>query len=827
MAPTPSKVIPIARYAAEYAMLGWRLCPIQPGSKGPVSRGWNVLENALPAAELLPAGWGVGLLHAYSGTCAIDIDDIDLARAWLLERGVSLDELLAAPDAVLIDSGRVGHSKLLYRLFIPLPSKKVIHNKSTNIIDFRCGTANGLSVQDVLPATIHPATRQPYTWGGKGDWHQLPELPQALVTIWHDLLAPRNKRSVPIPGTLSASMTELAAALQAVSPDCDRTTWVQCGMALQAAGDAADELEMAFEVWHSWSAKSEKKYPGFAEVCIQWNSFKPKEDGIGPGTLFHHAFKAGWVRPPPDVSQMFEAVPARSYAEANHTAVPTCGLPRLDLSVWPDELIIPALEVAHEVGCDVTVPLVASLCAVSGAADKRSGLRITDTWRVPPTLWAMTLGEPSDKKSPGSKPMFAPLHKLEADDRDRYDAEMLLWKGLEARYAAEYKAYREWMTTPDSQLPNAAPPPLSTLPPEPVRRRLLLQDSTTQKVVNLAAPRPNGMLLWLDEMNNWFRKLNDPRSTDDRGCWVQGYETGPYQMDRMGTGTISCENLALSIYGNCQPEVFRQHVEHASHDGVIQRFLPVTLDPNANAVWELSVPAFMSAKPAYEQLLRRTFAAPHFEYLLLPDAEKEFHQFCAWLTRFRANERVLEHSTIYQTSLGKLEGHTARLVLLWHLIRDPHAPFVSRETVVSGCRLLRHYFLPMLQHAFLNVAQQRDKVGQAIFEFVLRAASSKPTVSLPELRQVIRSNSKDTREHDNLIRVTMEDMSVLGYVWMYQDHPRSPIWAINPALAQQFKVEREQLIRARQLRVEMTREIVRQKNGTEATVSNALGWDTL
>ena len=73
---------------------------------------------------------------------------------------------------------------------------------------------------------------------------------------------------------------------------------------------------------------------------------------------------------------------------------------------------------------------MAGLSAVSAAADKRIKLNITDTWNVPPTLWLMTLGEPADKKTPGSKPMFSILrHVGGRGHRDRYAAEMLAGRG--------------------------------------------------------------------------------------------------------------------------------------------------------------------------------------------------------------------------------------------------------------------------------------------------------------------------------------------------------------------------------------------------------------
>ena len=139
------------------------------GTKGPRTPGWNLRESALRSQTDLPAGYGIGLAHAYSGTMALDIDHWDFTASLLQEHGVSLQALYDANDAVVINSGKPGHGKLLYQMpfGLALPSKKIIAAGVT-AYELRCATANGLTVQDVLPPSIHPETLQPYHWAGRG-----------------------------------------------------------------------------------------------------------------------------------------------------------------------------------------------------------------------------------------------------------------------------------------------------------------------------------------------------------------------------------------------------------------------------------------------------------------------------------------------------------------------------------------------------------------------------------------------------------------------------------------------------------------------------------
>lgn len=152
------------RLIAAYIEAGFALVPIPRGAKGPRTAGWNRPEAALTTIEAaLKMTGNIGLLHAYSDppTCALDIDDIEQARPWLAERGIDLDAALADPAAVRTVSPREGSAKVLYNLREPMRSVVVKGEGGKTILEFRCASKDGLSVQDVLPPSIHPSG-QPY-----------------------------------------------------------------------------------------------------------------------------------------------------------------------------------------------------------------------------------------------------------------------------------------------------------------------------------------------------------------------------------------------------------------------------------------------------------------------------------------------------------------------------------------------------------------------------------------------------------------------------------------------------------------------------------------
>jgi putative DNA primase/helicase len=253
--------------ASDYAAHGLALVPIPTGQKGPSSKGWNERENVITDPQKASSLKGnIGLAHVYSEprTMALDIDDLPKARVWLGERGVDLDALLEADDGVQISSGRKGRAKLLYRLppeAAPIRIKQITDPKTGDMwLEFRCASANGRTMQDVLPPSIHPETGKPYEWAGKGNWRSIPEIPDQLLQVWQSQLKPTTKPSsradmaaddssvITLP---PETIRDLRSALLSMRAD-DHGLWVKAGMALKPLGDIGRGL------WLEWSLTSEK-----------------------------------------------------------------------------------------------------------------------------------------------------------------------------------------------------------------------------------------------------------------------------------------------------------------------------------------------------------------------------------------------------------------------------------------------------------------------------------------------------------------------------------------------------------------------------------------
>jgi hypothetical protein len=735
---------------------------------------------------------------------ALDIDNWQSAVELLRRSNIDLQALYDAIDAVIIDSGKAGHGKLLYGMpfGLTLPSKKIVCNGIT-VYEIRCATSNGSTVQDVLPPSIHPETLRPYQWSGRGYWTSLPMIPQALLDLWQSLLDQDRDCTIDHNAGIDTNWAEIRQALEHVPGDCSRDEWVNIGMALHWSGAQTNQLDQALHLWNDWSQTGQTKYPGDREILMQWHSFKSdKSSAVKLGTLFHIARQHGWIRPVPDASTLFSKIDIPVMEPLSMLDNLRPKPPEMNIDLWPAILRQRSSEISESVGCDPLVPLFAGMAAVCGVVDARIRLELMPGFKVPPVLWLMTLGDPADKKSPGSRPMLSPLRNLEAEDRPRYGKELLDWEGKEAAYASAKKSFLEWSASPEAMLGSDQAPHVPDMPPQPVPLKITVSDITSQKLVRQAADRPRGLLCHLDEMNSWIRKLTDKSSGEDRSSWVVSYESEHYEMDRVGAGSIHCENLAVSIYGNIQPAVFKQNIASLAADGLLQRFIPGVLLPGKTKLGQ-PVPDCMTSAAAWENTLRLTYSLPPQTYQLSSEAYTAYREFQAWYEDAKRDERVINSGDVYMTAFGKLEGLVGRLVLMFHIVEAPFVPHVQADVVHRVVSLVRGYVIPAYRYALGELGGTiTDDFDQWMIDHIIQISSDTQTVTLRDLKKSAR-RQLDNRTDWQKEQAVMDAMLTLenaGWAIQIENelNKKRVTWAINPSLSTMFKDYRANVIKAKQ-----------------------------
>ncbi|WP_284452582.1 DUF3987 domain-containing protein [Parachlamydia acanthamoebae] len=243
-------------------------------------------------------------------------------------------------------------------------------------------------------------------------------------------------------------------------------------------------------------------------------------------------------------------------------------------------------------------PLLVYLGSLIG---RKRGLRLRQdtSWIEFPNLWGIVVGRPSMMKSPAMKAMLGPLEVLgnkaiEAHEilLEQYERELEAWKirkkACEESYKSEYKSSLK----SSSHQQNEVKFHTETMLSEPKKRRYKTQDATTEKLGELLADNPQGLLVYRDELAGWLNSFEKNGREGDRQFFLESWSGNQaFDVDRIGRGSLHVPALCLSIFGSIQPGPLSQYIRSAiqggsGDDGFIQRF-QVMVWPDGKDDWKL------------------------------------------------------------------------------------------------------------------------------------------------------------------------------------------------------------------------------------------------
>lgn len=752
-----------------YNSVGWVLTPVK--GKECYIKGYNepAYKGITHISQFHKDTTGVALLHSRSNTCSLDIDNYKVAKeTFKKELDIDLDKLCNSVGMVGINNGNKNTYKLIFkRPSQPIRTKKIIRlvkGVKTTIYELK-------ACQDVLPPSIHPDTNQPYVW--VGDPNNLPDLPDRLLEHWTQLLTPVIKTP---DYSYNTDLKDITEALRFIDPTCDRDSWINIGFALHDFGSHNNQLNEVYNLYNDWSKKSETKY-NLNDLNSFWQSCETKASSITINTLFKYAYEGGYVRSLSDMMSQIKQPPKKLTNDFDQIPVP-------DINLFPKITKDLGNMFQQSVGTDPIVAIYASLATVCGAVNAESRLQVKVNFKVPPILWLMVLGDPSDRKSPASKPIIQVLINIEKEkelkyvqDKAKYRQKFVEYEMKRNNYLAEYKA-RLKTKAPVSDL---LPP---SVPKAPHRKILQTGDATSQRLVTICASRPEGILGNFDEMGAFFKKLADVRGTENKNTWVYGYEGYHLSEHRKTQGDTKVDNFAVSIYGNIQPKLFKRYCGVLGEDGFLQRFTPAILnkkykhrgdenkyDKNLLVVWD--------------EIIRQIHSQDKRDYKLSDEAKLEFIEFEKWLEVREKNEMLLDNSDDYLESLAKSSGLCGRLIFVFHLLENS-SDEVPVGLVKRVCILMKSFFIPMGKYLY-NVYSSENSLQLKMGKYLLAHSHTTTPISISVLKRSLMriTEYKDARnyEKESLLSDTCNYYAGIGWLIPCQpENPKNENWFINPNL---------------------------------------------
>ena len=342
----------------------------------------------------------------------------------------------------------------------------------------------------------------------------------------------------------------------------------------------------------------------------------------------------------------------------------------------PRQLSAYAADIAERMSCPVDFAAVGIMVSLATAIGSRVYCKPYDkgTWLVPSGLWGMVVSPPSAIKTPPLTETLRPLQELDRVAANKFTKDVEQYQIQRQIYENAVKA----------AIKSGAAPVGLTAPTEPAMTRYVVNDTSYERLIEIAAANPAGVLVWRDELMGWFHSLSKDNQKEARGLYLTGWSgTESYATDRIGRGHVRADRLNISLLGTIQPNVLRQVVYDAvsggaGDDGLVARFqLSVYPDPVREYVKVDRYPD-LAAMQAYEDLIRRLVSlnpaaisassTPDGKpYLAFDEAAQKLHD--AWRqtleTRIRAVDSD-EHPAML-AHLGKYRSLFPKLALILHL----------------------------------------------------------------------------------------------------------------------------------------------------------------
>lgn len=355
--------------------------------------------------------------------------------------------------------------------------------------------------------------------------------------------------------------------------------------------------------------------------------------------------------------------------------------PPFSLDLMPEVVGRYAKDQAELLGVDPAVICMTALAVMAGCIDDRIQIqpkRYDPTWRESARLWVAIIGDPSAKKTPGMKKALSPAKKIAAQWRSQYSDAKAQWE----QECADLKAADKNAVLPD-------PPQLA---------RFTVGDVTVEKLGDILSKcPPRGILVDRDELTGWLAGMDAYKNGGgkDRAAWLEAYNGGGMEIDRIGRGSLWVENWSVCVVGGIQPQIVHEYAKTTNHDGMLQRFVLIHAAPARPGVDRLPD---MQAKQAYADVIEQM---AHVEPTSTPIELSDGAHAVREALNAKLHKAVVSMPNKHLSAMiGKWEGLFARMLLTFHVAECatreeyPTSKKVSEQTAAKVSNLLWRVILP-------------------------------------------------------------------------------------------------------------------------------------
>ncbi|MFM7390237.1 MAG: DUF3987 domain-containing protein [Vampirovibrionales bacterium] len=267
------------------------------------------------------------------------------------------------------------------------------------------------------------------------------------------------------------------------------------------------------------------------------------------------------------------------------------------LECLPNTLRLWILDCSNRLQCPIDYIAVGSMVVLATVLGRKIGImpKRKDDWLVIPNLWGMIVGSPSVMKTPALREPMRALELIETEGAMQYKQALQEW---EAKLMIQEEKKKQLKEQVKKSIKNNQDPFEATVASlqemeeaMPHRKRLIVNDSTVEKLGELLSENKNGVMVFRDELTAFFKNMEKVGHETERAFYLEAWNGDKgFTYDRIGRGTIDIESACVSVLGGIQPSPLSEYVRHAlskgsGNDGLLQRF-QLAVYPDISPCWK-------------------------------------------------------------------------------------------------------------------------------------------------------------------------------------------------------------------------------------------------
>jgi putative DNA primase/helicase len=464
--------------------------------------------------------------------------------------------------------------------------------------------------------------------------------------------------------------------------------------------------------------------------------------------------------------------PSDVWPEPQPIDSPLPDVPTFELSMLP-EVFAPYVEDEAErmqAPADyVAIPLMVAAAAALGNSITIAPKERDTGWQVAPVIWGGVVGRPGSMKSPSMAGALGFIETIESGMAHHHGDRLRQFEVDKLNHENAMRRAKKAATVTTDMLPIA--------PEEPQPERLLVNDTTVQKLGEILRWSPKGVLVTNDELTGLLEALAADGQEAARGFYLTAWNGNQsYRVDRVGRGSFTINKLALWVLGGIQPSKLQSYVRHAVHggggdDGLLQRFQLLVWPDQSRAWVNVDRPVNLDAKQAVEATFKRMRSISAHEigataslsggaYLHFTNEAQQL--FNAWRGKLEMSLRNGDRHPAFESHLSKYRSLVPALALVIHLADGGLGPVdlkALRKAVQWSDYLFKHarrVYASVSHAAGFSAKTMADKLTRAALPsgFTARDVYRKGWQHLNNLDDV--RNALDWLVDANWLRVSRE-----------------------------------------------------------------------